>query len=107
MFRAPFLCFFLAAAPAVAAERTLITDYTGLDCATNQETAITAAPDAKAPLVVKAADQTMVHIMGGKQFGPPVAFPQSDSEWARTWLHVRLAGHKSGWAPAGNVNCGG
>ena len=97
----------LLATPALAAERTLISDYTGLDCATNQETAINFAPDAKAKLVVKAAEQTPVHVMGGKQFGPPVAFPQSDSEWARTWLHVRLAGRKSGWVLAGTVNCGG
>jgi hypothetical protein len=97
----------LAAASAGAAERTLIRDYTSRNCSTNQETPIYAAPDVKAKAVLKADEQTAVHVIGGKQFGPPVDYPHTDSEWARTWLHLRLAGRKYGWAPASVINCGG
>ena len=90
-----------------ATGRTLVSDYTGLDCATNQDTAIFALPNLKSAPLFKAADLTEVHILGGTQFGPPVAFPNTDEEWARTWLHVRTKARKVGWAPAGVINCGG
>jgi hypothetical protein len=107
MFRWLFLGALALAAPAGAADRTLIEDYSGRDCATNQATPIYSAPDLASKPVLEAADQTPVHVIGGKQFGPPVAFPYTDAEWARTWLHVRLPARKLGWAPAGVVNCGG
>lgn len=107
MFRCLLVATALLAACAGASARTLITDDTGQNCSTNQETPVYAAPDLKSKPVLNAAEETPVHVMGGKQFGPPVDFPHTDSEWARTWLHVRLAGRKSGWTPASVVNCGG
>ena len=92
---------------ACADARTLITDDTGLNCSTNQETPIYSSPDVKSKPVLNAAEETPVHVIGGKQFAPLVDYPQTDSEWARTWLHVRLAGRKFGWTPASVVTCGG
>jgi len=97
----------LVAASLSASGRTLISDSTGRDCSTNQPTPIHATPDLKSKTVLDAAEDTPVHVIGGQQFGPPVDFPNTDSEWARTWLHLRLAGRKFGWAPASVVNCGG
>jgi len=107
MFRCMLIAAGLLAACAGAAARTLITDDTGLNCSTNQETPIYSGPDLQSKPLLKAAEETAVHVIGGKQFGPSVDYPQTDSEWARTWLHVRLAGRKLGWAPASVVNCGG
>ena len=106
MFRCTFAAAALIAASLSASGRTLISDSTGRDCSTNQPTPIYATPDLNSKALLNAAEDTPVHVVGGKQFGAPVDYPNTDSEWARTWLRVRLAGRKFGWAPASVVNCG-
>lgn len=96
-----------AALKATAAPRTMISDYTGLDCTINQDAPVYADPDGGAKTVAKLADQTSVHILGGKQFGPFVAIPGTDEEFARTWLKIRMAGGKIAWIRSGAINCGG
>jgi hypothetical protein len=107
MFRCTLAAAALIAAATCASGRTLISDSTGRDCSINQPTPIYATPDLKSKALLSVAEDAPVHVVGGKQFGPPVDFPNTDSEWARTWLRVRLAGAKFGWAPAAVVNCGG
>lgn len=93
---------------AAAAPRTMISDYTGLDCTINTDDSILYRdPDVASPKVAKLADMTTVHILGGKQFGPFVAVPSTDEEFARTWLKVRMASGKIAWAQSGSINCGG
>jgi hypothetical protein len=95
----------LIALPAGAAERTLINDSTGHDCTVNQDTVLYVVPDLKARVVTKLAELTVVHVVGGRQFGPPVAYPNTEDEFARTWLQVHTRDRKAGWAPSGVITC--
>jgi hypothetical protein len=102
----------MAITGAEAAPRTMISDYTGLDCSTNAAaTAYEHPNDANGVDVI--ADQTEVHIFGGKQFGKFVAIPNTDAEFARTWLQVARVqadgkpSKKRYWIQSGLVNCGG
>jgi len=95
----------LIALPAAAADRTLITDSIGHDCTINQDTVLYVGPDLKARVATKLAELTVVHVIGGRQFGPPVAYPNTEDEFARTWLQVRTRDRKAGWAPSGVVTC--
>jgi hypothetical protein len=95
----------LIAFPARPAERTLITDSTGHNCTVNQDTVLYVGPDLKARVATKLAELTAVRVIGGRQFGPPVAYPNTEDEFARTWLQVRTRDRKSGWAPSGVVTC--
>ena len=97
----------LIASPAHATQRTLITDLTGRNCMINQDTELYVQPDLKARVAAKTPELTEVHIIGGKQFGPPIAFPMTDDEFARTWLEVRTPDRKIAWAPSAVVDCGG
>jgi hypothetical protein len=111
MKRLLFLGFATAAAlapfGASAGQRTMIREFTGLDCTTNQDTSIHAKPDIASPAVAKLPDMTPVKILGGKQFGRFVAFPNTDAEFARTWLRLRTRDGQTGWTPSGAINCGG
>ena len=106
--RALFGFILLAAfgAAAQAAPRTMISDYTGLDCATNTAGFVYEQPNLKSATVTKLDNDVTVHILGGKQFGPFVAIPGTDEEFARTWLHIKF-GKTSAWIQSGAINCGG
>jgi hypothetical protein len=92
---------------ASAATRTMIQDYTGLDCTVNtDDSTMYAEPSIDSDEVLTLASDTSVHIYGGKQFGPFVAVPSTDEEFARTWLNIKAKG-KMGWIQSGLVNCGG
>ncbi len=95
----------LIAFPAGAAERTLITDSTGHNCTINQDTSLYVGPDLKARVATKLAEQTVVHVVGGRQFGPHVAYPNTEDEFARTWLQVRAPDRKMGWTPSAVITC--
>ncbi len=97
----------IASGGASATERTMIGEFTGLDCLTNQEADIRSAPDVASPVLLKLPIETPVKILGGKQFGPFVAFPNTDAEFARIWLHVRTRNSRTGWSQSGVINCGG
>ena len=96
------LCASIAAAG--AAGRTYIGEVTGLECVTNQAAALLTGPGGD-QLGAVPEDQP-VKILGGKVIGKPVAFPNTDDEWNRTWFQIRSKG-KTGWVNAGTVNCGG
>lgn len=96
-----------AAPPAAAAQRTLITDYTGLDCTINaDDTFMYARPTLMSGIVAKLKDLTAIHIHGGKRIGKFVAFPNTDEEFAQIWFEVGTGG-KRGWVQASHINCGG
>jgi hypothetical protein len=95
----------LIAFSAGAAERTLITDSTGHNCSINQDTNLYVGPDLKARVASKLAEQTVVHVVGGRQFGPPVAYPNTEDDFARTWLQVRTPDRKVGWATSAAITC--
>ena len=102
----------MAMTGAHGATRTMISDYTGLDCMTN-----TAAPVFDHPNDVNGVDvfedRIPVHVFGGKQFGKFVAIPNTDAEFARTWLRIARVldngkpSNKRYWVQSGNINCGG
>ena len=94
------------ATPARAAPRTMIADYTGLDCTTNVSGPVYEKPDVNSHPVANLDSDKTVHILGGKQFGPFVAIPGTDEEFARTWLHIKFGG-KTAWIQSGAINCGG
>ena len=109
-----FGAMLLVSGNAIAAQRTMISDYTGLACAVNSNGAfMRAQPNEKSPKLKMLADGTQLHILGGRQFGKFVAFPNSDAEFARTWLKVRQLDSKgkmtgvTRWVQSGSVNCGG
>jgi hypothetical protein len=92
---------------AFAAPRTMISDFTGLDCAVNSDgAALHSEPKVESAQIKSLPDGTQVHIYGGKQFGKFVAIPNSDEEFARTWFRVETKG-VSGWVQSGSINCGG
>jgi hypothetical protein len=93
-------------APASAAARTYIGEITGLDCVSNQAATLVESTAPGARTVGKLPEDTPVKVLGGKVIGKPVAFPNTDDEWNRTWIRVRFNG-KTGWVNAGKVNCGG
>ena len=85
MFRWLILALALGAAEAGAKERTLITDYTGLDCTrSTKQRRLSPRRVRRRSRWRDSADLTQVHVLGGKQDPPNVAFPNSDAEWART-----------------------
>jgi hypothetical protein len=102
---------------AYAASHTLIGDYTGLDCATNRKTTVYAKPfnpegkseDAAGDI----ADQTPIHIFRGRQYGKPVAIPNTDAEFARIWFEAARIDDTGKplkarfWLQSGFINCGG
>jgi hypothetical protein len=95
------------ATTAPAAQRTMISDFTGLDCAVNSDGgSLRAEPNVEAAEILSLSDGTEAHIYGGKQFGKFVAIPNSDEEFARTWFRVKAKG-VSGWIQSGSINCGG
>jgi hypothetical protein len=91
---------------AAATQSTLIEQDTGQDCTIDQSSVLYALPNLKSAVVVKTPELTQVHILGGQEFGQPVAFPHTEEEFARVWLHVRTSERKVGWTPAGVVDCG-
>ena len=93
-------------APAGATQSTIIEDYAMRDCTINQDTFIYALPNVKSSIVAKTPEMTQIHILGGQEFGPPIAFPHTEEEYARVWFHVRTAERKVGWAASNFINCG-
>jgi hypothetical protein len=92
---------------APAATRTMITDFTGLDCAVNSNGGdFYVEPSVDSDMIQQLDDGTEVHILGGKQFGRFIAFPSSDEAFARTWFKIKAKG-QIGWIQSGSVNCGG
>ena len=90
-----------------APRRTMIKEFSGLDCLTSQEAEVRAAPDTGSPVLAKLPFETPVKILGGKQFGRFVAFPNTDAEFARTWLQISARDGRTGWVQSGGINCGG
>jgi hypothetical protein len=97
----------IATGGASAAQRTMIGEFTGLDCLTNQEAEVRSTPDVASPVLFKLPNETPVRILGGKQFGAFVAFPNTDAEFARIWFQIRTGDSKIGWSQSGGINCGG
>lgn len=95
-----------SSATAGAAGRTYIGEITGLDCVSNQASALLESTEPGAATIGKLPEDTPVKILGGKVIGKSVAFPNTDDEWNRTWIRIRFNG-KTGWVNAGKVNCGG
>jgi len=102
----------LLTASAGAAPRTMISDYTGLDCTTN----------APAPAFEKAGDvngvdvfedATPIHIFAGKAIGMSKPFPDTDDEFKRVWFRVARVQENgkpsktSYWMQSFYINCGG
>jgi hypothetical protein len=101
------LLFLALSTIAPAAQRTTISDFTGLDCAVNSEGgAMHAEPTVDSAKIKSLPDGTEVHVYGGKQFGKFVAVPNTDEEFARTWFKIKAKG-AIGWIQSGSVNCGG
>lgn len=96
----------VVAAPIGATERTIIEDYAMRDCTIDQDTVLYALPNLKSAIVAKTPALTGIHILGGQEFGPPIAFPHTEEEYARIWFHVRTLERKVGWAPSSVINCG-
>ena len=103
---AALVALVLLAGPAGATQSTLIQEETSRNCTIDQDTVLRALPNVQAAVAAKAPALTQVHILGGQEFGPPVAFPHTEEEYARVWFHVRTDERKVGWAQSNVVDCG-